>query len=566
MSDSESQQRELELLESVADAPPLRKAAVYARLSGPGWLQSATTLGSSSLAGSLFLGVIGGFQMMWVQPFAMLMGIILLATISYVTLSIKQTPFQALRTQVNPVLAWGWLLACQLANMIWVLPQYSLSYAALTDNLFPGMFGGVRDEASTKYIVSFVILGIMLAVNFVGSGKGRGYRIYENTLKVLVAIAVLSFFGVVVRLAGSIEWGAVLSGFVPDFSLLWKPARTYESLIQAVPDGAAREYWNAVVLSAQRDRMVAATAAAVGINMTFLMPWALRTRGWGRKHRGLATFDLFLGMMIPFALATACVVITAASQFHGKPFGGLMSEADNGALVVNVESPKYGDWSKALAARDAAVGEVPQSDEERKLAGMLIPRDTKQLAAALESLFGSSFISQKAFGIGALAMGLSTISILMLISGFVACEVTGKPRNSMAFKVGTALAATGALWPLLWDGSSRAYLAVVTSTFGYVLFPIAFLAFVFMINSKKVLGDQVPRGVKRLAWNIPLVLSLGITGLTAGWTGWNKTLGIKNGAGELVKYPLGKWFIIAFAILVVIGFFVPRKQADPNGR
>ena len=152
----------------------------------------------------------------------------------------------------------------------------------------------------------------------------------------------------------------------------------------------------------------------------------------------------------------------------------------------------------------------------------------------------------------------------MLISGFVACEVTGKPRNSMAFKVGTALAATGALWPLLWDGSSRAYLAVVTSTFGYVLFPIAFLAFVFMINSKKVLGDQVPRGAKRLAWNIPLVLSLGITGLTAGWTGWNKTLGIKNEAGELVKYPLGKWFIIAFAILVVIGFFVPRKQADPE--
>ena len=34
-------------------------AGVFVRLSGPGWLQSATTLGSSSLAGSLFLGVIG---------------------------------------------------------------------------------------------------------------------------------------------------------------------------------------------------------------------------------------------------------------------------------------------------------------------------------------------------------------------------------------------------------------------------------------------------------------------------------------------------------------------------
>ena len=31
----------------------------YSRLSGPGWLQSATTLGGGSLAGALFLVIIG---------------------------------------------------------------------------------------------------------------------------------------------------------------------------------------------------------------------------------------------------------------------------------------------------------------------------------------------------------------------------------------------------------------------------------------------------------------------------------------------------------------------------
>ena len=557
---ADKQNRELEVIESVADKPALTKFFAYSKLSGPGWLQSAITLGGGSLGGALFLGVIGGFEMMWVQPFAMLMGVFLLAAISYVTLSIKQTPFQALRTQINPVLAWGWLLASQLANMIWVLPQYSLSYAALTDNLLPGLFESSKDDLATKYIVSFVILGLMLAINFLGSGKGRGYRLYENTLKVLVGIVVLSFFGVVIRLAGSIDWGAVFTGLIPNFSLIWKPASAYETLVQAIPDANAREYWNNTVLSAQRDRMVAAAAAAVGINMTFLMPWALRTRGWGSAHRGLASFDLFTGMMIPFCLATGCVVITAASQFHGQPFEGLMSEQE-GALVVHADNPKFGDWSKAMAARDAAVGDIPHADEEKKLAGMLIPRDTKQLATALEGLFGSSLVSQKVFGIGVLAMGISTISILMLISGFVACEVTGRPQNSMAFKVGTALAATGVLWPLLWSGSSRAYLAVVTSTFGYVLFPIAFLAFVFMINSRKVLGAHVPRGKKALAWNIPLLLSLGITGVAAGWTGWNKTLTITNGAGKAATYPLGKWFNILFALLVVIGFFFPKKDA-----
>ena len=400
----------------------------------------------------------------------------------------------------------------------------------------------------------------MVSINFLGSGKGRGYRIYENTLKILVGIVVISFIGVVVRLAGTLDWGAIFSGFIPNPSLIWKPAGAYNEILNALPSDAAREYWTGIVLKAQRDPMVASAAAAVGINMTFLMPWALRARKWGRKHRGLSRFDLVTGMMVPFIIATGCVVIAAGSQFHGKPFKGLLTE-ENGVVVVHEKHGKFGDYSKAIAKRNGedALKDVPVSDGEKKLASMLIKRDTNQLAGALESLFGSSVVAQKVFGLGVLAMGLSTISILMLISGFVACEVAGKPRDSMAFKVGTLLASTGVLWPLLWGGESKAYLAVTTSTFGYVLFPIAFLAFVVMINSKKVLGDQVPTGGAKLAWNIPLIISRLITGVAAGWTGWNKTLDLKNDAGEIVKHPVGKWFIIIFAILVVIGFFLPRK-------
>ena len=77
-----------------------------------------------------------------------------------------------------------------------------------------------------------------------------------------------------------------------------------------------------------------------------------------------------------------------------------------------------------------------------------------------------------------------------------------------------------------------------------------------MINSKKVLGDQVPTGKAKLAWNIPLIISCVITGLAAGWTGWNKTLKVGENA-----IPLGKYFIITFIILVVIGFFLPKKSS-----
>ena len=51
----------------------------YSKLSGPGWLQSAITLGGGSLAGSLYLGVLGGPSLLWLQPLAMLLGVVMLA-------------------------------------------------------------------------------------------------------------------------------------------------------------------------------------------------------------------------------------------------------------------------------------------------------------------------------------------------------------------------------------------------------------------------------------------------------------------------------------------------------
>ena len=58
----------------------------YTKLSGPGWLQGAITLGGGSLAGSLYVGVIGGYEMLWLQPLMMIFGIIMLSAIAYVTL------------------------------------------------------------------------------------------------------------------------------------------------------------------------------------------------------------------------------------------------------------------------------------------------------------------------------------------------------------------------------------------------------------------------------------------------------------------------------------------------
>ena len=141
MSDQqEGGSRELDVIRSVRGRGSLAKLAAYTRLSGPGWLQAAITLGGGSLASSLYLGVLAGYGMLWLQPFAMALGVAMLSCIAFVTLSTGERPFQAIKNHINPVLAWAWLLASLLANMVWSLPQFSLATGVLEQNL--GLFSG----------------------------------------------------------------------------------------------------------------------------------------------------------------------------------------------------------------------------------------------------------------------------------------------------------------------------------------------------------------------------------------------------------------------------------------
>ncbi|MDG1357170.1 MAG: hypothetical protein P8P36_03150, partial [Akkermansiaceae bacterium] len=101
------------------NAPFLKKLGIYTKLSGPGWIQAAVTLGGGSLVGALYLGVIGGYEFMWLQPLAMLCGIIMLSAISHVTLSSKERPFVAAKKHISPVLAWAWLIATIIADVVY---------------------------------------------------------------------------------------------------------------------------------------------------------------------------------------------------------------------------------------------------------------------------------------------------------------------------------------------------------------------------------------------------------------------------------------------------------------
>jgi len=73
--------------------------------------------------------------------------------------------------------------------------------------------------------------------------------------------------------------------------------------------------------------------------------------------------------------------------------------------------------------------------------------------------------------------------------------------------------AAGLTWIKLWVGASKTYLLIVAGTFAVVLLPIAYFAFFLMMNSKTLLGDDKPRGLWMLIWN--LLMSIGVAGAVA---------------------------------------------------
>ena len=539
----------------------------YGKLSGPGWLQSAITLGGGSLSGALFLGILTGTNLLWVQLIMIVMGVIMLSAISHVTLSTGKKPFQEINNHVNPVLGWGWLVATCAANMLWCMPQFSLSFAALNKNLAPGL---VEDTMTGKMAVSAVLLLAASFVLYLNNKEGRAAKAFDLILKGMVAVVVISFFAAVMIMSGngSVDWGAVFAGFIPDLSQWSQPTGELAALITGL-GGDAANFWNDKIISQQRDVIIGAAATAVGINMTFLLPYSMLARGWDKPFRGMAKFDLSTGMVIPYLLVTTCVVIASATMFHAGGQGfektplassdiTVMSESEYFEAVVPTLTDRLDKAAEGLSEEElhAKIAAMPMA--EKQLASSLVKRNAFQLSSALAPIFGEGDAGKdKAsliFGIGVLGMGFSTIIILMLINGYAFCEMFNVEQGSSMHMIGCLVSGVcGAIWPLVWDGPAKLWLAIAVSSFGFILLPIAYTTFFMMMNNKKIMGDERPEGGRRILWNILMGVSCIVVVVAVIATIYQKVGDEKT--GTLV---LG--MVVVYVIAVILGF-VMKKPA-----
>ncbi len=391
----------------------------YWKLSGPGWIQSALTLGAGSAGSAIFAGSVFGYKLLWVQPVAMFLGVVMFSAIGHQLLTTRARPYDVFWKRLHPSLAIIWGINVFLASVVWQFPQYSLGTEVIKD-----MFD-VFGASVPKLPIALFILVIATSICWsYGKGKRKNILLFERILKYMLMLMVLSFLLVVIKTG--IDWNALLKGF-------------FCFHIPADKEGLT------IVLGQ--------LGAAVGVNMTFLYPYTMLARGWGKEHRGLKNFDLGTSMFLPYILATSFVIIACANTLH----------------LQDIE---------VLGAVD--------------------------VAHALEPIVGLT-LGRLIFSFGVLSMCLTTAVIEMLLCGFVLSEMFHFKYHGWAYKASTMLANIGIIGAFF---KMPLWLPVLTSSFNLVMMPVAYICFFILQNKKSYLGEEVNRGLKGTIWNVLLIAAI----------------------------------------------------------
>jgi len=438
--DPEKLEREVAELRELKNRPFVPRTIGYVKRTGPGLLQSAMTLGAGSATASVVAGASFGYKLLWVQPVAMFLGVMMLAALANIVLSTGERPYKAFGREMSKTLVFLWALGSIMASIIWHFPQYGLAASAARD--LGTMAGVVTADAAGDFTtaglaisfgVGFLILGINLFTVWSYGGSARGIRLYEWFLRTVIALVVAMFAVVVIASLDKIDWKELGKGFVGWYGI---PGYTNPKHVTLV---------------------LGMLGASVGINMTFLYPYTLLAKGWGREHKTLARWDLGMSMFLPFALVTSLVIVamTVTGVYTGQD---VLQEG-----------------MKPVAA-----------------------------AASLHGILGER-AGRIVFDLGLVAMTCSAISTHMVVCGFTFCEMFGLEYTKMRFRIFALTPAIGLLGVV---AKLPFWFPVAASAVCFAMLPVAYLIFYLLNNKESYLGDGMMKWPRREFFNIVLVIAL----------------------------------------------------------
>lgn len=447
MTDSINQERQM--LRELSTQPVSKRIPKYIKLSGPGWLQGAMTLGGGSAVTSLTIGALFGYELLWVQPVAMIIGCIMLFALSHQTLHTQDKPFEAMKKHVNAPIAWGWAIAAFASSIIWGFAHYPLSAAMLEEIIVVSTGFSVDKESSSARDIYLLLLAIIIwagvaytawkygdhdAENTVNPRKNNAVKYFETGIKVLSGLIIIAFAWVVISasLNGKVDWAAVAAGYIPT---------SFPSDAQGVT----------VVM--------AALGSAVGINMTFIYGYTLLHKKWTPDHAELSRYDIGLGLVVPYILVTSLISIAAAGAFFGSDMSiqGKLSPTQAGTMFMS-----------------AGLDEVT---------------------------------SRLIFAFGILGMAVGSLVMHMLCCGSAAAAMFGWSENSLKYKLALLAPTPAILGVFVWQ-TMGAYVVLPTSAICGFLLPIAYIGWALLNNKESYLGKAMPRGNKRLFINFAMALCI----------------------------------------------------------
>jgi len=473
----EKLRQEVAALKELEGKPFTARAGGYIKRTGPGLLQSAMTLGAGSAAASVMAGASFGYKLLWVQPVAMFLGIMMLAALGNIVLTTGERPYKAFGRELSKTLVFLWALGTIVASVVWHFPQYTLAAGAVRDLV--GTVSEAQMEATTgglttigliaSWLTGFLILSINIFTTWNYGSHSRGIKIYEWFLRGIIALIILSFGVVVLVNIADIQWREVFNGF---FGLYGVPK------VVAAP-GLEPKHLDSITL------VLGMLGAAVGINMTFLYPYSLLAKGWGKHHKTLCRWDLGMSMFLPFVLVTSLVII---------------------AMTVS------GVYDPA---------------KEYVHAGMSPLDASKSLAEVMGAKLGRAV-----FDLGLLGMTCGAISVHMVVCGFTVCEMFGLEYTVKRYRMFTLVPAVGMLG-VVFNIGSVIWFPIVASAFCFILLPIAYFIFYLLNNKESYLGEGMMKWPKRELFNVVLVVALFVS-LVGSVIGLNKKV-IKPIKGMLEK-------------------------------
>ena len=126
--------------------------------------------------------------------------------------------------------------------------------------------------------------------------------------------------------------------------------------------------------------ILGAFGAAVGINMTFLYPYSILAKGWGKHHKGLSRFDLMSSMFLPYVIVTTVLRGASPETVEWEISDVLEEEINTVEGIRNLWSTSYQNVSVVRIEFDLGYEvdkKVQEVREEVDLARSRLPLDVE---------------------------------------------------------------------------------------------------------------------------------------------------------------------------------------------